>query len=44
MRINEIENKITDVLLCSGVYGEFVCHFVKLFALSTNCLYEHEFD
>ena len=36
MRINEIENKITDVLLRSGVYGEFVCHFVKLFALGTN--------
>ena len=36
MRINEIENKITGVLLRSGVYGEFVCHFVKLFALSTN--------
>ena len=36
MRINEIENKITDVLLRSGAYGEFVCHFVKSFALSTN--------
>ena len=36
MHINEIENKITGVLLRCDVYGEFVCHFVKLFALSTN--------
>ena len=36
MHINEIEMKITDVLLPCDVYGEFVCHFVKLFALSTN--------
>ena len=34
MLINEIENEITNVLLCSNVYGEFVCHFVKLVALS----------
>ena len=36
MHINEIENKIDDVLLRCDVNGEFVCHFVKLFALSTN--------
>ena len=36
MLINEIENEITNVLLRSDVYGEFVCHFVKLFALSTK--------
>ena len=36
MLINEIENEITNVLLRSDVYGEFVCHFVKLVALSTN--------
>ena len=36
MLINEIENEITNVLLRSDVYGEFVCHFVKLVALSTK--------
>ena len=36
MLINEIENEITNVLLRSDVYSEFVCHFVKLVALSTK--------
>ena len=36
MHINEIENKITDVLLCNDVYSEFVYPFVKLLALSTK--------
>ena len=36
MLINEIENEITNALLRSDVYGEFVCHFVKLVALSTK--------
>ena len=36
MLISEIENEITNVLLRSDVYGEFVCHFVKLLALSTK--------
>ena len=36
MLINEIENEITNVLLRSDVYDEFVCHFVKLVALSTK--------
>ena len=36
MLINEIENEITNVLLRSDVYGEFVCHFVKLVALNTK--------
>ena len=34
--INKIENKITNVLLRCDIYGEFLCHFVKLFAQSTN--------
>ena len=36
MLINEIENEITNFLLRSDVYGEFVCHFVKLVALNTK--------
>ena len=36
MLINEIENEITNVLFRSDVYGEFVCHFVKLVELSTK--------
>ena len=36
MFINEIENKITNVPLRIDVYGEFVCHFVKLVAFSTK--------
>ena len=36
MLINEIENEITNVLLRSDVYDEFVCHFVKLVVLSTK--------
>ena len=32
--INEIENKITNVLLCNDVYSEFVYHVVKLLELS----------
>ena len=36
MLISEIENEITNVLLHSDVYGEFVCHFVKLLAFSTK--------
>ena len=46
MLINEIENEITNVLLRSDVYGEFVCHFVKLVAFSTAlfCLHKNEFD
>ena len=36
MLISEIENEITNVLLRSDVYGEFVCHFVKLVAHSTK--------
>ena len=36
MFFNEIENKITNVALRINVYGEFVCHFVKLVAFSTK--------
>ena len=36
MLISETEKEITNVLLRSDVYGEFVCHFVKLVALSTK--------
>ena len=36
MLISEIENEITNVLFRSDFYGEFVCHFVKLVALSTK--------
>ena len=36
MFISENENEITNVLLRSDVYCEFVCHFVKLVALSTK--------
>ena len=36
MHRSEIENKITNVLLCNDVYNEFVNHFVKLLALSTK--------
>ena len=36
MLINEIENKITKVLLRINVDGEFVCYFVRLVALSTK--------
>ena len=36
MLINEVENEITNVLLRSDVYGEFVCHFMKLVALGTK--------
>ena len=43
MLINEIENEITNVLLRSDVYDEFVCHFVKLIVLSMK-LHENEFD
>ena len=36
MHINEIENKVTDVLLRNNVYGELVCYFVKLLEHSTK--------
>ena len=36
MLINKTENEITNVLLRNDVYGGFVCHFVKLVALSTK--------
>ena len=33
MHINEIENKITDVMLYNNICSEFVCHSVKLLRL-----------
>ena len=36
MHINEIENKITDVLRCNDVYSEFVYYFVKLLVIHTK--------
>ena len=49
MFINEIENEITNVMLRSDVYGEFVCHFVKLVVLCTKLsagkrIWSHEDD
>ena len=37
MHINEIENKITGVLLCNDVIGEIVCGSVKLLAYEIVC-------